>query len=146
MAISVGSMRVCLHPPQVSHGTPVMAGRCPDGWPWLEPGPILVIFYNWVWMRRVPARWEGLWGGKSPPNIIKDGKPREKQPWGKRKRNDKQLEFYANELPIYANDDISGGTGEAPAPRGCRSRRDDRKSNGRGSTGLPHGRPREGKG
>ena len=24
MAISLGSMRVCLHPPQVSHGTPVM--------------------------------------------------------------------------------------------------------------------------
>ena len=35
----------CLHPPQESRGTPVMAGSWPDGYARPEPGPILLIFY-----------------------------------------------------------------------------------------------------
>ena len=46
MAISLGPMHVCLHPPQVSPRLTVMAGRCPDGQEGLEPGPILILIYN----------------------------------------------------------------------------------------------------
>ena len=59
MANSTGAMCVCLHQPKVNHDTLVMVGTGPNGWSWLEPGRICIIFYTDKRLQKLIC----LWGG-----------------------------------------------------------------------------------